>query len=210
MGAPLSPKLLFIISGIGCIAGLLLFSIVAVALAPSRGLDFLTQEMFILDIVVLVLSVIGIVVTALSIFVMQQIPRLVTVIVIAVVGLFAFCVACYNCSLANKAFDVYVDLAEYVNKECESDPSSCADLRTKYGNAMERLNGHVDLESRACQRSMQSESNFNDCYNPVLNLVALVYGVPGIILGLAAVAISIFAFILERKDGGEGGNEAAV
>ena len=210
MGAPLSPKLLFIISGIGCLAGLLIFSIVSVALAPSRGFDDITEEMFILDIVVLVLSVIGIVVTALSIFVMQQIPRLVTVIVIAVVGLFAFCVACYNCSLANKAADIYVDLMEYVNKECISDPSGCEDLNRKYGNAMERLNGHVDLESRACQRGLDSLSNFNDCYNPVLNLVTLVYGVPGIILGLAAVAISIFAFILERKDGGEGGNEAAV
>ena len=209
MGAPLSPKLLFIISGIGCLAGLLLFSIVAVALAPSRGLDFLTQEMFIIDIVVLVLSVIGIVVTALSIFVMQQIPRLVTVIVIAVVGLFAFCVACYNCSLANNSYDIFTDLSNSIQEDCRNDPSGCQDLMQKFQEATEKFSKYLDFGSRVCQFPA-SISDREDCYNPVLNLVALVYGVPGIILGLAAVAISIFAFILERKDGGEGGNEAAV
>ena len=201
MGAPLSPKLLFIISGIGCLAGLLLFSIVSVALAPSRGLDFLTQEMFILDIVVLVLSVIGIVVTALSIFVMQQIPRLVTVIVIAVVGLFAFCVACYNCSVPNNFSDIITDLSKSIEEECMNDPSGCQDLMQKFQEAANKFNKYIDW---GCQ------SDSEDCNKPVTNLVALVYGVPGIILGLAAVAISIFAFILERKDGGEGGNEAAV
>ena len=177
---------------------LILFSLVDIIIMCQRSVDYFKPDYFATIVLAMIFCILGIVWFVLIMKLLTNIPKLVTFIVLGLITLYCFCVACFGCSLVNDLEHIIMDFElNYVDYWGCDYYDYCPYEHLRRYNIFNRKYDTYFKYVGDCR-----DRDFN-CYSSPLNTAALLFGVPGIIISLALIVIYIYSFILGIKESEE-------